>query len=396
MKRLIIGLIVISHSASVLSAVHNRNLITANYKYVAQTQMQIRQLSTAAKEINNAGSTAIRGNVNGVVAADKNQSQILLLNQAARKMLEKAKTRGNQEMPNGSGTDSGGGMAGPPRGNWGVDMPGEGNNAPPFVDEDDGLSGITDPAGGMGGKGKNIQIPGKYTPIGSYGNLYGGVNPARDPRMGGGVADKTGSTGGSKDYEANPQPMKKNEAELVFGVSSGCDYYEVDQYGPSNNRTTLLVGYHTLNNKIIAREVWVISGDRAIYAGFTEMNRTTDDYDGKGSRRNGLTPEERRRVEKIISQQVLDDIENGPVISNDGGVVDPVRNQASMDANTGSVSNGSVHGKAPQASKNPGSFKPGSQLTGPGRIDVDKGKYIPQLPKGFHVVDPATKSAKIK
>lgn len=306
--------------------------------------------------------------------------------------IEKARQAakyGNNGLPGGSASGSGSGMAGPPQTPGGITWPGGSGDAPPLFGDGEGdIPGIADPTG-MGRPGDKIVTPdkmGEHTPGGSYGNLYGGVNPARDPRGGGGR--------GKDPNGYNPSTMSGAQFNLVFtGVNNpAIDWVEKDTW----NGTTTFKAYW--DGGKLYDSYAVVDGD-AVYMGTYDSEtgekqpgseNRGETFDGAGNvgNKNPLSEEDRQKIKKARLDQAYEEITSGPAVNNDGGVVDPARNQARGDGNAGGSGKGSAQAKAPVAAKPPNSQKPGSLLTGGGRIDTDKPSAQVKPPQGFQVIDP--------
>jgi len=293
--------------------------------------------------------------------------------------IEKARRAGkyrDSRLSGGSAMGSEGGMAGPPQAPGGITWPGSGSTPPPFGAGTGDIPEITNPTG-MAHPGDKIVTPdtmGKYTPGGSYGNLYGGVNPARDPRQGGGRGFDGVFSGTTKEdiakliYIFDPEAASYNREADAVVVDEG------------KAVTTIYYFHHDSDGKIFVEKVEFVKV-------VAESGESIDGAGNKGGK-NPLSEEDRRKIREAVLSKVYEEVKNGPAVHRDGGVVDPVRNQANGDGNAPGSGKSSGQGKAPIAAKAPNSQKPGSLLTGGGRIDTDKPSAQVKLPQGFQVVDP--------
>lgn len=298
-------------------------------------------------------------------------------NEALGNKFDPGKDKRNEQLPGGSVAGSGSGSAGPPTMPGGISEPGSGGTTPPFGAEGD-VPGITDPTG-MGRPGDKIVTPDsmdKHSPSGSYGNLYGGVNPARDPRQGGGRGLEGVFSGLSKE--------EVNKLVYIFDPKGGTNYNwrknadgaVVDE---TRNSTTIYYFYNRPDGSVFVEK-----------QKYDKAGESGNDIDGDGDKgsKTPLSEEDRRRKRQAALNKVYEEVKNSPAVQSDGGVVDPVRNQANGDGNAAGSGNSSGQGKAPVAAKAPNSQKPGSLLTGGGRIDTDKPSTQVKLPQGFQVIDP--------
>lgn len=289
-----------------------------------------------------------------------------------------------------------GGMANKPGGNW---EPGSENKTPPFEDD----NGLGDIYGNKAGHRPNdhIKNPDQMGPGDASSpaqNLYG---PTGKPLPGlGGVA------GGKKDKSGNHW-VKKSLAEMAAGWGGDLRklYNALKKKGKSTDITgTVATGVSLYfikikNNGSTYTLVYDVSGRTAKLVDRKKEGKSLDGSGDEGGR-EPLSAKERKMINDAKAAAAYDDILNFIPIQNDGGVVDPVRNQANGESggqngerNKGRASGS--HGKAPKIAKQPGSHRPGSDLTGPGRVDRPKPGKSVKLPQGFHVIDPAANKGAI-
>ncbi len=304
----------------------------------------------------------------------------------------------NRKTDDGSDTGTGhgginggiGGMANKPGGNW---EPGSGNGAPPF-EEDNGLG---DMYGNKAGRrpDDHIKDPDQMGSgdVGSPAtDLYG---PTGKPLPGFGSGKPKGGT--------DTKWVKKNlrEVTLIFGgdLMKLTDKLKkmgksTDIDGEINTKGPPMFFIKIHNNGSIHTFVYDLSGRTAKLNDHSKKKGKSLDGSSDEVGKDPLSPKEKEMINDAKAAAAYDNILNYIPILNDGGVVDPAQNQANGESggqhgekNNGHASGG--HGKAPQIAKQPGSHRPGSDLTGPGRIDRPKpGKNV-KLPQGFHVIDPA-------
>ncbi|THB73056.1 MAG: hypothetical protein D6B25_15680 [Desulfobulbaceae bacterium] len=315
-------------------------------------------------------------------------------NQQAKNKMNERKARldrlashpGHRGSPGGSG-NSEDHIPGKP---GGIIEPGSGFAGSPFEEDHDDIPGITNPTGRKN-PADRILTPEKmdqYTPMGSVGALYGGVNPAKDPRIGGGTG-KTDPNG------FNGQHMSADLFSLVSGhMNAGWEWVEKDTWNGVTNFKAFWDDGKTYDSYVLINGEYVYMGTYDSETGKKIKNsRTTDDFDGDIGGKNPMTEEDKKILQDALLAAAYQDITSGPIIKSDGGVVDPMENRANGDEtqeSAGQTEKG--EGKATAAHK-PGSQKPGSQLTGGGRIDVDKPEEKVKTPQGFHVIDPMEQSA---
>ncbi|MCW8796699.1 MAG: hypothetical protein OQK67_06505 [Chlorobium sp.] len=288
----------------------------------------------------------------------------------------KADKQLKSQFPGGSDAGSGGGMAGAPQAPGGITSPGSGNTPPPFGDGQGDVPGISNPTG-MGRPGDKIVTPdnmGEHSVSGSYGNLYGGINPARDPRQGGGRGDFT--------FLATTKSQMNNVMYVYNPPQSAArDNAEAMVVDSDSNGATIYYFYKDSAGTVHVESVSVPN----------ETGSGTNSIDGFGDKgdQQPLSEEEKEKIRKAKMAEAYEFVKNSPAVHNDGGVVDPVRNQANGDRSSSGSGKSSGQVKAAVAAKGKHAQKPGSVLTGGGRIDTDNsGTSQFKPPQGFHVIDP--------
>ncbi len=283
----------------------------------------------------------------------------------------------------------------------GINEPGV-DDAPPFGGNGGTPGPINDPTG-MGNPADRIMTPdkmGQYDPIGSMGDLYGGVNPSIDPRLGGHVG--AGAKGGSKSadkesgydryFMTNPK-----EAMIVFDPNAPRSYgYAIGVVVEDHdNYTTLTYFFGDAFQSHLRKKIRTIIKKSFVIDSNKNEKGSTAGIDNRGNQGSHqmLSEAQKRKIREAQLQQTYDDVTHGPAIQSEGGVIDPVRNQA--DGNSNHKSSEKNQGQSADQrqsamlAKQPGSWKPGSELTGNGRIDRDnKSSKSIKKPQGFHVVDP--------
>ncbi len=329
------------------------------------------------------------------------------------KIKERARMGKNgRSIPGSDGPGSSPGGSGHGSGRPGdINEPGSENTPPPFGDQGDGIPGPIDNPTGIGNPADKLVTPdkmGKYDPIGSMGDLYGGVNPSKDPRLGGNVGGVPKGGSKSANNGGSSKSGKNNTKETWVGINTG-------KLTPM--AVGLVLGVGTWQ---AAEGAWGTTAAKSSKGtirvayfymdGWIEFTKTKDGHvttsyythpgahDNTG--RNGhqgehqmLSEDQKRKIRAALLQQTYYDITHGPAIRSEGGVIDPVRNQADgKNNNKGSQQSkgrSAGRGQSPMIARQPGSQKPGSLLTGPGRIDRN-GRFSKsiQSPQGFHVIDP--------
>ncbi len=303
----------------------------------------------------------------------------------------------NRQTDNGMGAGMGQGgvngiegMSSNPGGSAGA---GRGNQPPPFEND----NGLGDIYGNKAGHRPDDHIVepdqmGQVDTGSPAANIYG---PGGKPLPGyGGVSKGKGGTA----TKFVKKPL--DEMALIFGGDLLKLAQKLEDRGISTDIDGLVAtnkGIQLYFIKIKFKKatltlVFDITSGKAKLDDSKKSAKSLDDSGEKGGQ-NPLSEREKQMIEDVKASGALDDILKYIPIQNDGGVVDPMYNQARGSGQGSEKNSGhsASHGKTPKVAKQPGSHRPGSDLTGPGRIDrPGVGKSV-KLPQGFHVIDPAAR-----
>ena len=370
-------------STSPSSRLHGRQAVTQTHKVARTSSTLSRRMQPSKLPVSRAG--------------------------AENKELRKRGTARTHNGPNmtgrgskGSGSSSGdiGGLTagGNPGGSG---EPGAGQAPPPFEDDD----GLGDIFGGKGTKRPNDkiitpdQMTGKVDTNSPAANLYGpGGKPLPGP---GGVAGGRSHHGWRKVGSRKGESQAKHIASVLSikgpgGQNAGKGALKTTVVKHKNG--SLAVIFYHKDGPTIYRETR--KGSRkwkcSIFFKAKTVTGSNESMNGSGDKgsKDPLSNSERRDIADARAAEVWDAVNNYTPIQS-GGVIDPVRNQANGETGgQGSEKGKGQTGgkKAPRAAHAPGSHRPGSSLTGPGRMDRDPvGKQV-KLPQGMHVVDPMAKN----